>query len=78
MPSRKKLTPFEDDTATLAARLVKLRRPWQLRKARRVFETFYVQHVLDSVEGDREKAARLLGISHSSLKTKIRADYTRA
>lgn len=77
MAERRKLTPFEQEVAKLATRLVSARRPWTLRKARRTFEVLYVRHVVDALGGDKRKAARKLGISYSALKEKVRADYLR-
>ena len=73
-----KKTEFETKTAKLSGRLVRIRKPWQLRKARREFEIHYVAFVLELADGNREKAAKMLGISMSSLKTKLHRDYTKS
>jgi DNA-binding NtrC family response regulator len=50
-------------------------RPWKLRRARNRFERAYVDDVMQRCGGDRERAARALGISLSSLKDKLRKGY---
>lgn len=72
---RRKPTEFEQSVAELAARMARSPGRWPLRKAKRQFEQHYVFHVLEKVEGDRQKATRMLGISLASLKEKIRDDW---
>ena len=76
-PQRRNLTDFEEKTVELCAILATRRKPWSLREARRSFEVLYVEHVLAAVGGDQRRAGRVLGVSFSSVKNKIRADYLR-
>ncbi len=72
---RRQVTEFENAVAELAAKMARSPGRWSLRKAKRQFEQHYVFYVLDKVEGDRQKATRMLGISLASLKEKIRDDW---
>ena len=63
------------DLWELATRLEGTRRLWTLRKARQRFERFYVDLVMLRYGGDRERVCRVLDISKSSLKEKLRPGY---
>src|SRR5262245_30381540 len=56
----------------LVAELVAARKPWPLKKARRVFERAYVQFAIRRAGADRHNAASQLDIGFSTLKEKIR------
>ena len=63
------------ETRKVAPSLATPRRPVDLRRARQRFERAYVEDIMRMCEGDRQKAIRILGISLSSLKEKLRKEY---
>jgi DNA-binding protein Fis len=64
-----------DNFKVLTTTLKGARRPWKFRKARQHFERIYVDYVMQQCDHDRERAARVLGISMSSLKEKLRPGF---
>ena len=48
---------------------------WTLRKARQYFERLYVDLVMARYGGDRARVIKVLDISMSSLKEKLREGY---
>ncbi|KKN30516.1 hypothetical protein LCGC14_0833410 [marine sediment metagenome] len=56
---------------TLINTLISIKRPWHLRRARHAFEKFYTNFVLAKSDGNRDRAAKKLGIGFSTLKQKI-------
>lgn len=63
------------NTRKVPREIAKRKRPAKLRQARQRFERAYVLDVLNQYDGDRIKTARVLGISYSSLKSKLKADF---
>ena len=63
---------FRTEVAALVETLIRSRRPWPLRRARRQFERFYTEYVIRRSDDDRHRAARRLSIGFSTLKEKIR------
>ena len=63
---------FETEINELMAKLMTTRRPWTLRRARRVFERSYVEYMIRRSGDDRKRAATRLSIGFSTLKEKIR------
>ncbi|HET6612392.1 MAG TPA: helix-turn-helix domain-containing protein [Kofleriaceae bacterium] len=63
---------FKGEIEELYSKLTGSRRPWTLRRARKEFERFYVDYIINKSEGDRVRAAQRLDIGFSTLKEKIR------
>lgn len=71
--SKNDLDPvFKAEVEELVNKLASARRPWSLRRARRLFEKSYAEHIIRRSGGDRQKAATRLDIGFSTLKEKIR------
>lgn len=51
--------------------VMKMYNPYNLQVAKRSFERGYVQNILMLALGDEEKAARMLGIPPTTLRTKL-------
>jgi DNA-binding NtrC family response regulator len=63
---------FRATIDSLVSEILASRRPWPLKKARRIFERAYVQFAIRRAGADRHDAATLLDIGFSTLKEKIR------
>jgi DNA-binding NtrC family response regulator len=63
---------FRTTVEDLVSEILASRRPWPLKKARRVFERAYVQFAIKRAGADRHSAATQLDIGFSTLKEKIR------
>lgn len=59
----------------LVDKLEGLRRPWTLQQARQYFERLYVDLVMARYGDDRARVLKVLDISMSSLKEKLRKGY---
>lgn len=63
---------FKAEIEDLLNKLLTTKRPWSLRRARRVFECAYAEYIIRRSDNDRQRAALRLDIGFSTLKEKIR------